>query len=115
MKQYLDLINYIINNGEDKPDRTNTGTKSIFGYQMRFNLQEGFPLITTKKIFTKSLIHELLFFLKGKNSTEYLKKNKVKIWEPWTSNNSIRTDVQRPMDKMANKREQIYRSNTKCS
>ncbi len=85
MKQYLDLLNAVLENGTKKDDRTGTGTKSIFGYQMRFDLQKGFPLLTTKKLSTRSIIHELLWFLKGDTTLEYLKENKVTIWDEWAT------------------------------
>ena len=87
MKQYLDLIDHVLKNGAKKEDRTGTGTISIFGYQMRFNLQQGFPLLTTKKLHLRSIIYELLWFLKGNTNIKYLNDNNVTIWNEWADKN----------------------------
>lgn len=122
MQQYHDLLKTVLQNGVTKEDRTGTGTISVFGYQMRFNLEEGFPLLTTKKLHTRSIFHELLWFLKGETNIKYLHDNKVTIWDEWADENgnlgpvygkqwrSWETADGRTIDQIANVVEQIKKN-----
>jgi len=87
MQQYLDLLSHVMENGSDRMDRTGTGTRGVFGYQMRFDLSEGFPMVTTKKLHKKSIVHELIWFLAGDTNIKYLKENGVRIWDEWADAN----------------------------
>ena len=87
MQQYLDLLSHVLQQGEKKSDRTGTGTLSVFGHQTRYNLKDGFPLFTTKKLHTRSIFHELLWFIKGETNVQYLRENKVTIWDEWADDN----------------------------
>jgi thymidylate synthase len=122
MKQYLGLLQHVMDHGYERQDRTGTGTLSVFGYQMRFNLDEGFPALTTKKLHLKSIIHELLWFLKGETNLQYLQENDVKIWNDWADKNgelgpvygyqwrSWGKDKGQPVDQISNVIESIKRN-----
>ena len=122
MQQYQQLLKHVLDNGTKKSDRTGTGTYSTFGYQMRFDLSKGFPLLTTKKLHTRSIFHELLWFLKGDTNIQYLKDNKVTIWDEWADENgdlgpvygkqwrSWETTDGRKIDQISNVIEQIKKN-----
>lgn len=122
MKQYLDLLKHVMVHGTEKSDRTGTGTKSVFGYQMHFDLQEGFPLLTTKKLHTRSIFHELLWFIRGETNIKYLKDNGVSIWDEWADENgelgpvygsqwrAWKTADGRTIDQLSNVIEQIKKN-----
>jgi thymidylate synthase len=108
MKQYLELLSNIMENGSDKSDRTGTGTRSIFGAQMRFDLNQGFPLLTTKKLHLKSIIYELLWFIKGDTNIKYLTDHQVRIWDEWADENGNQSGVRKTMAKLEGANGKTY-------
>ncbi len=115
MTPYLELMRDILENGSQKTDRTGTGTVSVFGRQMRFDLSKGFPLVTTKKLHLRSIIYELLWFLRGETNVKYLNDNGVSIWDEWADDNGeLGPRLRQPMAKLAGTRRPSYRSDRQC-